>query len=70
MVSYVTGQELSAYVDDIGVGDPLPDMPLFVDVDQYISVPLEATYMTSWNLCPEDFRIAVESRIMPEPDVE
>ena len=49
----------AAYVEPwTVVGRPLIDMPLFLEPDIYINVPLEATYMAAyrgvpnrWNAC-------------------
>jgi hypothetical protein len=31
------------------VGEMLPDMPLFLDPESYVLVPLEATYSEAWS---------------------
>ncbi len=49
-----------AYVEAVGVGDVLKDMPAYLDTDCYVLVPLEATYQATWASCPEDMRAAVE----------
>jgi hypothetical protein len=58
------------YVEPIGVGDALPEMPLFLTKGWQVPVPLESTYQTTWNTSPEDFRVAVETGVMPELDAE
>ncbi|HYV37755.1 MAG TPA: DUF4058 family protein [Gemmataceae bacterium] len=70
LASYETGKERAAYVEPIGVGDPMPDMPLFVAPGMHVPVPLESTYCAEWDVSPEAFREAVETGIMPENDVE
>jgi hypothetical protein len=70
LASYETGGECVAYVETVAVGDPLPDMPLFLTNDLHIMVPLEPTYQTTWEASPEGMRLAVETGVMPEPDVE
>jgi hypothetical protein len=40
---------LSLYSEPFGVGDPLPDAPLFLGRDWYITVPLEASYGSAWS---------------------
>jgi hypothetical protein len=42
--SYAAGTETVAYVEPVAVGDPLPDMPLFLTPDRYVPCPLEETY--------------------------
>jgi hypothetical protein len=70
LASYETGGVHACYVDAIGAGDKLPDMPLFLANDLYVKVPLESTYQATWDASPEDYRVAVETGVMPEPDAE
>jgi hypothetical protein len=49
-----------AYVELVGVGDVLPDMPAYLEPESYIPVPLEATYQATWTSCPEDMCQLVE----------
>jgi hypothetical protein len=60
LAAYVADAVKTAYVELVGVGDVLPDMPAYLDVDSYVPVPLEATYQATWASCPEDMREAVE----------
>jgi hypothetical protein len=60
-----TGIETTAYVELVGVGDTLPDMPAYLDQSGYVSVPLEATYQAAWATCPADMRILVETGSLP-----
>ena len=59
LVAYSAGVPRKAYVDPVAVGDPLPDMPVFLDPDTYILVPLEAAYLATWESCPEDYKEAI-----------
>lgn len=61
---------LAAYIEPIGVGDELPDMPLFLTNYIHVKVPLEPTYQATWNALPEELRTAVETGTMPEADAE
>ena len=54
----------------MAVGDPLPDMPLFLTSDLHVMVPLELTYQATWEVCPEELRLAVETGILPAPEAE
>jgi hypothetical protein len=47
-VAYVGGAGAEAYVEPVAGGDVLPDMPLFLTPEVYVSVPLEATYQLAW----------------------
>jgi hypothetical protein len=70
LVSYKTGGERAAYIEPAAVGDALSDMPLFLTNDVHVMVPLESTYQATWDACPEDLRIAVETGVLPEPEAE
>lgn len=70
LAAYVAGDALAevdtiAYVEPIGVGNVLPDMPAYLDRDGYVPVPLEATYQQAWGTCPPDFREVVETGKLP-----
>lgn len=56
VAGYDAGEPLTAYVDPVGVGDPLPDAALFLAPGWYVNIPLEATYEVSWNVTPEPIR--------------
>ena len=57
----LTGSETTAYVELVGVGQTLPDMPAYLDRSGYVPVPLEATYQAAWATCPADLRELVET---------
>jgi hypothetical protein len=52
VASFLGGDLPTAYVEPIGVGDPLPSLPLFLSPDRYIPAPLEATYAQAWEVFP------------------
>jgi hypothetical protein len=56
LVAYRAGVPKRAYVEPVAVGDALPDMPVFLDPDTYVLVPLEPTYLATWETCPEPLR--------------
>ncbi|MGH7168900.1 MAG: DUF4058 family protein [Gemmataceae bacterium] len=60
LAAFVAGVPKTAYLEEVGIGDVLPDMPAYLDADSYVLVPLEATYQATWASCPEDMRDAVE----------
>ena len=60
MAAYSAGGIKTAYVEPIGVGDVLPDMPLFLEPEIYVPVPLEATYRTAWDVFPIALRGLLE----------
>jgi hypothetical protein len=61
LLSLDAGLPLTAYVEPVGVGDTLIDMPLFLAPDWYVSVPLEATYRAAYRGVPRHLREALES---------
>jgi hypothetical protein len=60
--SYCAGpDEITAAVEPFAVGEPVPDMPLFLTPDEdYVTVPLEATYQAAWPDVPKVWRDALE----------
>jgi hypothetical protein len=48
LAAYIGGPCPEAFVQPIAVGQSLPEMPLFLTQDVYVSVPLEATYAAAW----------------------
>ena len=52
LASYVAGHEYVAHVEFVGVGDCLPEMPLFLRPEFYVPAPLEETYQTAWTTFP------------------
>lgn len=70
LASYVADIQTTAYIDPVGFGEILQDMPAFLSPDTYISLPLEATYQATWASCPEDMREAVERGEMPPDEAE
>jgi hypothetical protein len=57
-----------AYVEPVGVGDALPDMPAYIEHFGYVMVPLEATYQATFADCPPDMRFLVEMGRVPGED--
>ena len=56
LAAYQTAPTRIAYVEPVAVGDQFPDMPLFLDGEFYIQVPLEETYQATWNVLPAELR--------------
>jgi len=56
LAAYQAAPIKTAYVEPFAVGKPIPDMPLFLQNDFYINVPLEATYVDTWNVLPQLLR--------------
>ena len=60
------GRSIQAFVESVGVGQELADMPAFLDADHYAPVPLERTYQVAWSNCPADMRYLVEHWKLPD----
>jgi hypothetical protein len=61
LVSYDAGPPRVAYVEPVGVGDVLPDMPLFLKPEFYVLAPLEATYRATWDVFPAPLKGLLEA---------
>jgi hypothetical protein len=61
LASYVwQGTEPQAYLQPVGVGQALSDMPLFLNRERYVNVPLEATYQAAYRGVPAVWRGVIE----------
>ncbi len=56
-VSYHAVHPPVAFVEPMAVGLPLPVMPLFLDSQRYVNLPLEATYMEALGAVPKHYRL-------------
>jgi hypothetical protein len=52
---------MTAYVEPLAIGGTLPNMPLFLDSDSYVSVPLEETYLQAWAGFPAPWKEELEA---------
>ena len=66
LASYDAGPDYVAYVEFVGIGDELPDMPLFLEPDVYVPTPLEATYQAAWSMFPDPLK-GLLTTLNPEP---
>lgn len=60
LVAYAAGFTDSAYVQPLAVGEPLPEMPLFLTPDHYVNTPLEETYLAAYQGVPRLYREQLE----------
>ena len=58
--SYDSGNPFLAYVEPLSPGDPLPEMPLFLEPGIYIPCPLEESYAAAWDALPKELRQGLE----------
>lgn len=56
LVSYECGLTTRAYIEPITVGDALPDMALFIEPENCVMAPLEATYQAAYTVMPSRWR--------------
>jgi hypothetical protein len=52
-VAYECDLTTRAYIETMAVGQTLPDMPMFLEPDGCVMVPLEATYATAFAVLPK-----------------
>jgi hypothetical protein len=60
LVAYAAGLVKRAYIEPVAVGDVLPDMPVFLEPDIYVLVPLESTYQAAFDAVPRRWREELE----------
>jgi hypothetical protein len=61
LVSYSAGPIKRAYIEPVAVGKPLPDMPLFLEPEIYVPLPLESTYQAAFADLPKRWRDELEA---------
>jgi hypothetical protein len=52
LAAYAAGAEKVAYVENVAVGQELPDMPLCLTPEHDVPCPLEASYQETWSVFP------------------
>jgi len=60
LAAYSAGAIPRAYVEPTAVGLALPDMPLFLEEDWYVNVPLESTYQSAFVAVPQRWQRAIQ----------
>lgn len=61
LAAYESGLTIRAYVVPVAVGDVLTDMPLFLEPEKAVEVPLEATYNAAFAEVPRRWRRVLEN---------
>ncbi len=61
LVAYESAMTIRAFVQPVAVGDALIDMPLYLEPNGYVPVPLESTYGRAFDVLPKRWRSVVES---------
>ena len=62
LVAYECELTTRAFIETIAIGQPLPDMPLFLEPNGCVMIPLEATYQTAFAALPKRWRTVLESQ--------
>ncbi len=60
LAAYRATRRKKAYIEPIGVGDDLPEMPVFLAPGWYVNVPLGPTYQAAWRGVPRRWRDVLE----------
>jgi hypothetical protein len=66
LASYAAGLGVNVYLEHAAPGAVLPDMPLFLDPDRYVKVPLESTYQAAYSGMPAFWRNVLEGKTVVE----
>lgn len=66
VVSYLSGEIPTAYVEPVAVGDHLPSAPIFLSEEVYVPAPLESTYAETWKVYPAILKEIIEPPRPPE----
>ena len=61
LAAYEAGTRVRAFVEPVGVGDVLIDMPLYLWPGQYVAVPLAETYALAFAAVPRRWRAILET---------
>lgn len=61
LAAYESGLTVRAYARGVAVGETLPDMPLFLEPEMFVMVPLEATSQTAFGAMPQRWKRVLES---------
>ncbi len=61
LVSYAVGPSIRAYIEPTAVGREVAPMPLFLDAEQYVDVPLEATYQAAYRGVARRWKAVLEA---------
>lgn len=64
--AYAAENPPEAFLEHAALGAALPDVPLFLAAERYVTVPLERTYQGAWRGMPAFWRDVLEGRL-PTP---
>lgn len=55
------GDVLGGFAELLSLGQQIPEMPLFLTTEHYVSVPLEASYIGAWQGVPAPWKKIIEA---------
>ncbi len=61
LVAYQCDRGITAHIQPFAVGETMIDMPLYLDPDSYITIPLEQTYQQAYKGVPLRWRRVLEA---------
>jgi hypothetical protein len=64
LAAYMAGPVKRAYVEPTAVGRELIDMPLFLEPEFYVNVPLEATYTAAYRGVPQRWKRVLDQGML------
>jgi hypothetical protein len=62
LIAYSSGPQKKAYLEATAVGSELIEMPLFLEPEMYVNVPLEETYRAAFRGVPRKWKDVLERR--------
>ena len=65
LASYSAGLVPRAYIEPVAVGDTLPEMPLFLEAEIYIPLPLDETYTAAFDGVPQVWQAELQPPATP-----
>lgn len=63
LATYSAGSPMKAFVEPTAVGQRLIELPLFLEPDFYVMVPLESTYQEAFRGMPKKWRQVLEASV-------
>jgi hypothetical protein len=61
LAAYQSAFTVKAFIQPIAVGDSIPDMPLYLEPDGHVSVPLENTYQAAFAALPRRWQAVLNA---------
>jgi hypothetical protein len=62
LAAYAADKPARVYINHLTVGDPLPEMPLFLSEDAFVHLPLDRTYSEAYGGMPAFWREVLEGQ--------